>query len=1128
MLFVYKHTTDAERVLLVCSLKDGEYTYLLDANTREDKINRMLGNPIDYPTITIENIVSYLNSPNLDKYVISAMYRSIDGVDTFGDVTDLKQFYEIIRKNNLVLKGLEYTDDYMQIVNTFSCSSFRRLEIEYDKHENWFVRSSIIRDVSKFKTFAELNLDGRLDFLRGKDYKLVTDISEIKSIAKNELMYSKITATDWETTGLGVYNHSQSDEGVGLSFSWADNQAIYIPFMHEHCDNVPIKEVMDILREPLEKNPHGFTAHNAMFEKRCFYHYDIDCNITHDTLVIAHRLRHAESKEPIGLKPLTHRIYGVDTLDLKEVTGSGNETLFRYVPKDVITAYACPDSDYTRKLRIDLLPKIMNCAIPTYNNDMIWLNSFCKDEYDGIPCNTSLLQNGIEDEESDIEEIKKQAHSFVGKQYFLEQYLKKGHTEEEILAMEEYKNYYVNFDLNKPNQIKKIVFNVLQYPVIDILEKSGEPALTKGVFKKLLEEEHKEPGSRFKEDILGARGNILVKAGDLNRKRYPFILLLQKYRDYYKNVSSFLKPMYRDAVDNKIYTSYSLTRADTARNIDKVQTLKKSLRKSICRTDDWYMVVFDCAQEEIRIMYEMSNFTKMINVLNDPEKDSHRETAANFNNVKPYMVSGKDRADTKGVAFGKPYGMGVLSLMKNIRKPPYTAAVEKEVELINMKWEDFNEPVVNFLESCRNMALEKGYIKNRWGRIIYYDNEKAKIDSIAKGKIRRQAGNSPMQSYAADLLRIVHNRMTKLMAKRGLTGLIKRPLNIHDEMVLWVHKSVHVYKVYELIVDSAYYEGLNGMKYFWGISVVDNWLEGKEDTLEAPVNFVYEKLAEYKANRELYDNMEVTNQKTYIYDQIVTYMKRRYIDDIVNLCNLDINSEQTPLVDFDYIINNWEDYFLRKSITDYVPHTKYREYFDEKEDGLVMSLEQVFVEKLGKCKFKYKDNVYELNTNDMSKTINMNVLKTFDISVELDSLVDDFTRQEVVDMFEDEDDKFFDEIYVKNNYEDKFQIKKVKTENTGTIFDKVEFKGIVQQRFSIDAVSVYEKNSGFVITIDKFKKSQLESLMTYLRSLEKGDRTVTLTKGGKEFPTGLLVKTLDYDMIGEIVGRDVAGKRVML
>lgn len=397
----------------------------------------------------------------------------------------------------------------------------------------------------------------------------------------------------------------------------------------------------------------------------------------------------------------------------------------------------------------------------------------------------------------------------------------------------------------------------------------------------------------------------LISADKFNEKEYPLALIIQKYSELNKEYTSYYKPMLEENLEGKIFKSYSMARIETRRISNPIQTTKGNL-KALVRsyTDDYYMLDFDMSQVEYRIMISLAGFTEMIERMKDPEKDFHKETASVMHQKEAYKVTAKERKEAKTVSFGIPYGLGERSLCEKL----FNVVNEQTLfatRMILLNWKNRNAPIVDLLETARREALTPceitkeqrdlmemyakdpetkeflidvngGYIPIPVGKVHnpfgFYrtfdlsnigqtDGDKKRRENAqytgAEGVIRRAAGNYPIQSFAAELFRIILTRFYYLCEEEGI-HLGKEciwHMLIHDELLCSIHKSIHPIKIYKLVKKACMITMREHTNYFVGINIGDNWADCKDDDHEAPVIFVDRMI-------KLYDSGEFIPEKT--------------------------------------------------------------------------------------------------------------------------------------------------------------------------------------------------------------------------------------------------------------------------
>jgi DNA polymerase-1 len=131
----------------------------------------------------------------------------------------------------------------------------------------------------------------------------------------------------------------------------------------------------------------------------------------------------------------------------------------------------------------------------------------------------------------------------------------------------------------------------------------------------------------------------------------------------------------------RIHTSYDTLGASTGRmssndpnlqNIPAGDTWSDEIKKAFRpEQENWYYVVADYSQIEIRILACLSGDEKMLSTLKE-NKDLHRETAKVL--FEKEDISKTERSMAKTVNFGVMYGITPFGLSKMLGKAPAECA----------------------------------------------------------------------------------------------------------------------------------------------------------------------------------------------------------------------------------------------------------------------------------------------------------------------------------------------------------------------------------------------------------------------------------------------------------------------
>lgn len=454
---------------------------------------------------------------------------------------------------------------------------------------------------------------------------------------------------------------------------------------------------------------------------------------------------------------------------------------------------------------------------------------------------------------------------------------------------------------------------------------------------------------------------VLIKADEFNECKYPLALVLLKHSALNKEYTGYYKPILENNLEGKMFKSYSMARIETRRISNPAQTMKGSLKALIrSYSDDYYMCDFDMSQVEYRIMLSLSKHMLMVDRMKDPERDYHTETASLVNNIPAHKVSKKVRKMAKSVSFGVPYGLGERSLCDTM-----FGVINEEnllaTRMLLAKWEESNRPVMDFLNRERDNALlvrnmscelrdfmdawqkdengdyltdefgnkiEKpvGFVYNKLGFYRAFDlsdvdqsDEAVQRRSMgrydgAEGKIRRPAGNFPIQSYAAELFRIILIRFYNRCEEEGINDKIIWHMLIHDELLCSVHKSIHPFYMYKIIKESCMVTMKEHTSYFVGINIGNTWAETKDDEREAPVYFVDRVIKRWDAGE--------FGEGPFWFDdpweELIKGEREKYVDDRI----WEVIHEVQPDIDvapinIPLILQNFGNYTVRAYVNNY-------------------------------------------------------------------------------------------------------------------------------------------------------------------------------------------------------------------
>jgi DNA polymerase-1 len=178
-------------------------------------------------------------------------------------------------------------------------------------------------------------------------------------------------------------------------------------------------------------------------------------------------------------------------------------------------------------------------------------------------------------------------------------------------------------------------------------------------------------------------------------------------------------------------------------------------------------------------------------------QDIHTATAAAVFKVPIEEVDANQRRLAKVANFGSIYGQGEYGLSQQLN---ITGDVARE--FLNQYWGVYAR-LREYLDGIRNDAREKGVVVSATGRRRAIPDLRSPNYQLRMAA-ERMAINFPMQSLAADIIKIAMVRLQREIDDAGLGG--RMILQVHDELVFEIpEKEIEVFtELVPRIMTSAY------------------------------------------------------------------------------------------------------------------------------------------------------------------------------------------------------------------------------------------------------------------------------------------------------------------------------------
>lgn len=578
--------------------------------------------------------------------------------------------------------------------------------------------------------------------LESANYVLVNDAKTLAQLAK-DLAAQKMFAFDTETDSLDIMKANL----VGMSFSWHEGEAYYVPLGHSEGQQLETKVVFDALKPILEDPKIGKVGHNIKFDYQILERAGIRVwPISFDTMIAAFIIN------PLGrsrtLDDLAFSELGIDMIPIGDliVAKGKHTTTFDTVAIEAACTYACEDADITWRLYEKLVPQLTGKLKALAEQT----------EWPLIPILADMELAGIELDDKFLADFNKSISAQILK------------LENEICE-----HAGERFNISSPGQLARILYDKLE------LEKAG---------------------------IRRGKTGISTAATELEKMRdvHPIVELILQYRELVKLKTTYVDALPRmvSGVDGRIHTSYSQTIAQTGRlssnnpnlqNIPVRTELGREIRKAFVAPKGRVLVSADYSQIELRVAAALSKDTAMIETFKKGI-DLHQQTAAELYGVALDKVTKEQRYAAKTINFGVLYGMSPhgLSVATGMDREQAAQFIDRYYEL---------RPKLRiYIDSIKADARKNEYVETLFGRRRPCGEINSNNFQIAAAA-ERMAVNVPIQGSAADIMKLA---MIHLAPK--LDNDVQLLLQIHDELIAEAPaaKADKVAKVMKQTMESAY------------------------------------------------------------------------------------------------------------------------------------------------------------------------------------------------------------------------------------------------------------------------------------------------------------------------------------
>jgi len=574
--------------------------------------------------------------------------------------------------------------------------------------------------------------------VRGVDSEVRTRVFLIRSTEqlkklRAKLMEAEEIAYDLETTGLQEW---KSDARiVTLGVSWNEGSGAVVPLFHSASPWRDPDLALRYLKPAFERGDCKYIAHNGKFDARWLARNGVFVRQSSDTMLAAHILEENRSK---GLKPLSQVILGADAYDIGEDVRDAYN-----VPIKRLATYNAKDCDYTLRLyhhfRSQLKEEPRTARV--YQKLMMPAsNVLTKVELRGIYADRQRLKTRY----AQCLEIRNRLMRYMWR------YLPREKRPYTRLA-----NNEEGFNFNSPQQIADWFFNDLGLPILEETAK-GAPS---------------------------TRESTLLQLA----KKHPAPRALLKYRKWSKYESTYLSPWLFEEVDDRsrIHTTYKLFGTVTGRLSSSDPALQNVPRNTFIRgilgaPPGWTFVEADYSQIELRIAAMLARENRMLRKFL-AGTDIHLATAVSITGKRPQDITPEERKMAKAVNFGFLYGMGWRKFIVYALDNYDVEVTDGEARGFRNRFFEEYPAFKPWHDRQRRLAQRYGRVQSPLGRVRHLPDMQSANENV-KAESERQAINSPVQSFASDLMLLSLVRLDALLPSRAafIVG------TVHDSLLFQV------------------------------------------------------------------------------------------------------------------------------------------------------------------------------------------------------------------------------------------------------------------------------------------------------------------------------------------------------
>ena len=695
-----------------------------------DKVDNIPGAPGIGPKTALELIKQFDDVEGLIRNVnqIKQEKRKKIIKDSESDIRVSLKLVSLDKKVNLPLNiddikpFIEIKDNKESINKFLQEQGFRSIQQRLEN--NSYINNDNVDSLSKNIIKKEIKADFiTIDTISKLD-KIITDIKKIGFFA-----------IDTETNSLDI----EKADLVGISISYDEKKAFYIPINHKNIENDLRFENQLLENEVIKRfkiicSDYSILkiGQNLKYDIRILKKYDVILNSIDDTMLLSYAIDNGSTRH--GMDDLSYKHLNHTTIKFKDIVGTGKKQItFDYVPIDQATKYAAEDALITLKLYKILKSRLVRekASLVYEKIDKPLINVLSSMEKLGVKVNENYLKKLSDNFSKDASQLEKKIFKITGKE----------------------------FNIASPKQLGEILFIEMEI---------------KG-------------GKKTKTGTYSTDSGILE---DLSLQGHHIASLVLDWREVSKLRSTYTDALQQqiDFGTKRVHTSYSIATTLTGRlssNNPNLQNIPirtekgKQIRHAFIADKTFKLVSFDYSQIELRLAAEISKDKNFIDAFINNE-DIHSTTAKEIFNISENNLTSEHRRKAKAINFGILYGISPYGLAKQL------SITNSEAKIYIESYFKRFPKIKDYMDYQIKFAKTNNYVETVFGRRCNIRGINDKNFNV-RGFAERQSINAPIQGTAADIIKLSMIELNKHIENKKLNA--KMLLQVHDELIFEINNS---------------------------------------------------------------------------------------------------------------------------------------------------------------------------------------------------------------------------------------------------------------------------------------------------------------------------------------------------